>query len=435
MRTTTRCQTRRAGSALPTRFVSYQLDNGGNRLSTTQGAPGFGTPAYYTTDHLNEYTQAPAGPVTNNPEHEIGAHSDVNYRYLGDRLLASVSSSNAGMYELGYDALGRTVKRTTNGNSLYYAYAGARAIVEFTPGGALQGSNLCGLGVNEVIAHGTLGVGQYPFQNRLGSTSAIADETGTIIEQYGYDAFGTPEFRSGPGWSTPRGTVQSTTMINNRILFTGREWVQNYGFYEYRARAYSPALGRFMSEDPTGFAAGDANLFRYCGGDPVNRMDPMGTLSRQPNNTGKPPPLIRPNEAKHSASYTPTGSNIPITGDQAAAQGYGSTLNGFSNFIRDSVPEGFSSSASFGDLARSAFQNAAWADVGAAFQGSHISVTGGAYEQQIRLSEIVRTIFGTPRGSELQAQLFNRGYGLTININSGGFDYSRGAPGSQIMLI
>ena len=31
-----------------------------------------------------------------------------------------------------------------------------------------------------------------------------------------------------------------------------------------------------MSEDPKGFAAGDRNLFRYCGGDPVNRVDPMG---------------------------------------------------------------------------------------------------------------------------------------------------------------
>jgi RHS repeat-associated protein len=65
-------------------------------------------------------------------------------------------------------------------------------------------------------------------------------------------------------------------MQNNRILFTGREWVAGFGFYEYRARAYNPTLGRFMSEDPIGFAAGDANLFRYCGGDPVNRIDPYG---------------------------------------------------------------------------------------------------------------------------------------------------------------
>lgn len=59
-------------------------------------------------------------------------------------------------------------------------------------------------------------------------------------------------------------------------MFTGREWAAGYGFYEFRARAYNPALGRFMSEDPVGFAAGDTNQYRYCGGDPVNWVDPSG---------------------------------------------------------------------------------------------------------------------------------------------------------------
>jgi hypothetical protein len=35
-------------------------------------------------------------------------------------------------------------------------------------------------------------------------------------------------------------------------------------------------LGRFLQPDPIGFAGGDANLFRYCGGDPVNFIDPFG---------------------------------------------------------------------------------------------------------------------------------------------------------------
>jgi hypothetical protein len=39
---------------------------------------------------------------------------------------------------------------------------------------------------------------------------------------------------------------------------------------------YDPLLGRFLQTDPTGFGAGDMNLFRYCGDDPVDRSDPMG---------------------------------------------------------------------------------------------------------------------------------------------------------------
>jgi hypothetical protein len=39
---------------------------------------------------------------------------------------------------------------------------------------------------------------------------------------------------------------------------------------------YDPSVGRWLEKDPVGFAAGDANLYRYAGNDPVNRADPSG---------------------------------------------------------------------------------------------------------------------------------------------------------------
>jgi RHS repeat-associated protein len=56
---------------------------------------------------------------------------------------------------------------------------------------------------------------------------------------------------------------------------------------EYRARAYHPGLGRFMSEDPKLFDAGDYNLFRYCHNDPIDFTDPMGTVELEPWPTHK----------------------------------------------------------------------------------------------------------------------------------------------------
>ncbi len=44
------------------------------------------------------------------------------------------------------------------------------------------------------------------------------------------------------------------------------------------ARAYHPSLGRFMSEDPKLFDAGDYNLFRYCHNDPIDFTDPTGEI-------------------------------------------------------------------------------------------------------------------------------------------------------------
>ena len=41
-------------------------------------------------------------------------------------------------------------------------------------------------------------------------------------------------------------------------------------------RWYDASVGSWINEDPIGFEGGDANLYRYCGNDPVNGTDPNG---------------------------------------------------------------------------------------------------------------------------------------------------------------
>src|ERR1700722_8006947 len=43
---------------------------------------------------------------------------------------------------------------------------------------------------------------------------------------------------------------------------------------------FDTRIGRWMEEDPIGFAAGDANLYRYVGNDPTNNTDPSGLADR-----------------------------------------------------------------------------------------------------------------------------------------------------------
>jgi RHS repeat-associated protein len=81
------------------------------------------------------------------------------------------------------------------------------------------------------------------------------------VTTYEYDPFGN--------------TAISGAASANPSQYTGRESEGN-GLYFYRARYYSPLLGRFISQDPLGFAGSGPNFYAYAGNDPVDFRDPFG---------------------------------------------------------------------------------------------------------------------------------------------------------------
>jgi RHS repeat-associated protein len=263
--------------------VTYTLDNKGNRTSVVDN----NVTSTYAPNPNDQYTTGAGLSVTNGLEHEIQVFNGVTYGYINDERLISAAATGGPTYSMVYDALGRCMKRSiTGGPSTYYVYDGDKPILEYdTNTGASVGVNLYGKGVDEILERVAIGSNSqwstyYPQQNHEGSVTLLTDTGGYVLERYRYDAFGAPTIY------TPTWTTRSSTLYDNCFLFTGREYAVTYrstntntafSFYEYRARAYNPKLGRFTSEDPKLFDAGDYNLFRYCHNDPIDFTDPMGT--------------------------------------------------------------------------------------------------------------------------------------------------------------
>ena len=167
------------------------------------------------------------------------------------------------------------MKRTLNGLTTYYIYDGEKPIVEYRSSDLSHpAKNLYGKGIDEILMRYdpsfNPAMTYYYQQDHEGSVTQLVNTSGDVIESYKYDAFGAPAIYDA------NGNPLSSSAYSNRFLFTGREYANAFGFYEYRARAYNPTLGRFMSEDPKLFDAGDYNLFRYCHNDPIDMTDPMG---------------------------------------------------------------------------------------------------------------------------------------------------------------
>ena len=61
------------------------------------------------------------------------------------------------------------------------------------------------------------------------------------------------------------------------MAIRGANTTPKSGPMHYRARTYDPSTGRFLQTDPLGHGAGDLNLYRYVGNNPINATDPSGS--------------------------------------------------------------------------------------------------------------------------------------------------------------
>jgi RHS repeat-associated protein len=211
--------------------VTYTYDNDGNMLTATTSS---GTTTY-TYDYQNQLTNVEANGVM---------VATYTYNALGQRI--------------GIKDNGTQTWTVYNGNS-----ADANPYADFSSSGSLQTRYLDGLAVDQIYGQtSSSGSTEWYLTDQLGSVVAIAS-TSAVLDQVTYDPFGNI-------------VTQTNATDAVRFGFAGMEFDSVTGLYYDHARYYDPEIGRFISQDPKGFAAGDTNLYRYVNNSPAAAADVDG---------------------------------------------------------------------------------------------------------------------------------------------------------------
>lgn len=269
---------------------AFTYDGVGNRLTAVRGGLAAGaagaTTRYYTyfpatqtsgtgtfNDRLQEIRLAsPTGSVESSFSYDNegrmtgqlgGPYSKILIWDAKGRLASLTRSGVTESYR--YDPLNARVARLGGAlGNLDYFLEGDHLESVYSAG-ALQEKYFRGSTVDELVAGFTMAGGKLtPFifqHDQVMSVVAASKPNGGAAASLAYWAFGD--------------TQTTTGSLATRLKYTGRE-DDGTGLYYYRARYYCPSCGgRFISEDPKGFAAG-VNIYAYGDNNPINARDPTG---------------------------------------------------------------------------------------------------------------------------------------------------------------
>jgi len=256
---------------------TFSFDSNGNRDMSGYAT---GTDNQITSDGTYKYTYDNEGNLITKTDIATGAQTQYTYDFRNrltevDQIVSGVTTVLA---TYTYDALDRRIGVSEGGATTWTLYDGTSTnpLMDFNGSGSLTVRYLDGpsvTGVDAVLSRDTpsSGVAWY-LSDRLGSVGDIVNNSGAVIDHIAYSAFG-------------QILSESNATAGDRFKYACMQYDAITGLDYDQARWYSPGLGRFMSQDPTGFAAGDANLYRYVGNNPANATDSTG-LRRDWTNPG-----------------------------------------------------------------------------------------------------------------------------------------------------
>ncbi len=275
---------------------TYAYDAEGNELSKRDGSD-ITTYTYDNADRLTGVVETVGGTLV--------AQATYVYDVFGDRLSTSDYTQSGGT------------------QSTSYAYDGANAWADLNSSGQLQTRRLYGESGQLLARVSGTGTAAWYLTDRQGSVRNIVNYAGSAaLDTISYDAYGNK-------------TSETSPANGDRYGYTGQQFDAAVGLQLNDARYYDAATGRWQSQDPLRFAAGDPNLYRYVGNSPTNGTDPSGLAAMMlgPGGSQQEEEEGAANQPKPGVLGTlvwainPVGIGVTLTGIQLQRSRLNSQLN------------------------------------------------------------------------------------------------------------
>ena len=252
----------------------YSYDNEGNLIQKTDIATGAYTT--YTWDYHNRLTDVQnytSGGTLTFHEHYV---YDVYDQLIGTEIDPTGGGTYTSSQWFVYDAGGIAGANSSPPSQGGAGGVGSNVILVFNGSGTLTDRLLV------VSPSGGSSASMFLADENASNVAswALPDNEGSIrdVVQYNSTTDTTSDVDHLVYDSVGNITSQTNSAYQPLFAYAGMLIDAGSGFRYDHARWYNPQLGKFISQDPSSFAGGDANLYRYVNNSPANFTDPTGMI-------------------------------------------------------------------------------------------------------------------------------------------------------------